>query len=185
VYAWLDRFPQGSILISVSFQDGSELLKDPRDIHLWHKPYQEVLEQDRRRAFYEEESTGLPSSHAFTEDAKKDIYAWRGYIEIEGVHPFERSLNLVDANEKEIFLSAVGILLRRLLVAYPSTRIYCGGDTLLRFLSTNLKNVHAFIEQANADLRTTAVNIRKPCGTITSRRSGLYLELSEYHRCED
>lgn len=182
MYAWLNHLPRGSTLISISFQNGSQLPEESRDMALWNKLLSEMTEQERRRAFYEEECTGLRSSHAFTEDKERNTYVWRGYIEIEGVHPFERSVNLVGANEKEMFLSAVGILLRRLLVRNSSIRLYCGGDTLLQFLSANLKDVQAFIEQANSELGTTAVNIRKPDGTIAKRQSGLSLELTEHHR---
>jgi hypothetical protein len=182
MYAWLDHLPGGSTLISISFQNGSQLPEEGRDMALWSKRLSEMTEQETRQAFYEEECTGLLSSHAFTEDLERNTYAWRGYIEIEGTHPFERSVNLVGASEKEMFLSAVGILLRRSLVRYSSIRLYCGGDTLLEFLSANLKDVQAFIEEANSELRATVVNIRKPDGTITKRLSGLSLVLTEHHR---
>lgn len=108
MYAWLDHLPRGSTPISISFQNGSQLPEEARDMSLWSKLLSEMTEQESLRAFYEEECTGLLSSHAFTQDLKSNTYAWRGYIEIEGVHPFERSVNLVGADEKEMFLSACG-----------------------------------------------------------------------------
>jgi hypothetical protein len=183
MYSWLASLPRGSTLLSVSFRDGSELPKDDRDMSVWSKRSSEMSAAEIRHELREDRCTGLPSPRAFDDDAEEHTYLWSGYIEIEGVHPFERSVNLVGANEKEMFLSAVGILLRRrLLCGYGPIRLYCGGDTLLQFQCGNLKDIQAFIEQANSELRTTVVTIRKPDGTIAKCQSGLRLELTEHRQ---
>ena len=184
MYSWLDKLPPRSTLLSVSFQDGTELPGDNRDKSSWGKHSAEMSKEEIIRELLEDQCTGLPSARAFDEDAKEHRYLCRGYIEIEGVHPFERSVKLVGASEKEIFLSAVGVLLRRRLAWNGSTRIYCGGDTLLEFRSVSLADVEAFIEQANSELRTTVVKIRKPDGTIAKCYSGLRLEVTRHHQVE-
>lgn len=180
MYSWLASLPRRSTLLSLAFLDGSVLPSDCRDTSVWGKRVSEMSEEEQIRELMEDQCSGLPSGRAFDEDTQRNAYSWRGYIEIEGVHPFERSGNLVGANEKEMFLSAVGILLRRSLVGLASIRIYCGGDTLLQFLSTNLEDVQTFIEEANSEFDSIIVEIRRPDGTIVKRRSGLRLELTEH-----
>jgi hypothetical protein len=182
MYSWLANLPQGSTLLSLAFLDGSALPKDCRDTSVWGKRVSNMSEDEMLRELMEDRCSGLPSWRAFDEDSQRKAYSWRGYIEIEGVHPFERSVNLVGANEKKVFLSAVGILLRRSLVGIASIRIYCGGDTLLQFLAKNLEDVQTFIEETNSEFGKIVVEIRKPDGTMVKRRSGLRLELTEHRR---
>ncbi|HEY3767195.1 MAG TPA: hypothetical protein VGN44_00855 [Candidatus Angelobacter sp.] len=182
MYSWLDCLPPGSTLLSLSFQDGSELPNDDRDTGLWSKRSSEMSIDETLRSFMEERSTGFLNLNLFEKDMHTIAYSYRGYIEVEGVHPFERAVHLVGVDEKEILMCAVGILVRRLLVGQRSICIYCDGDTLLRFLADDLKSVEDLIAQVNSMLRVTIVKIRKLDGTIVKLRSGLRLELSEYHR---
>jgi hypothetical protein len=182
MYSWLANIPPGSTLLSLSFQDGSELPSDDRDMSLWSKRSSEMASDEMLRALMEERCTGLINLNLLEKDLHTVTGCYRGYIEVEGTHPFERSGNLVGANEKEILMCAVGILLRRLLVVHGSIRIYCDGDTLLRFLSDDLKSVETLVEQINSTLDMTVVKIRKPDGTIAKRQSGLFLDLTEYRR---
>ncbi|HEY2390751.1 MAG TPA: hypothetical protein VGK22_06230 [Candidatus Angelobacter sp.] len=180
MYTWLDSLPHGSILFSLNFPDESEFPTDDRDVSYLNKHHSEMSKEEEFLALTQESCTGLLSLRAFGVDAQKNKYPHKGYIEIEGIHPFERSLRLTGGHEKEKLMSAIGALVRSLLVAHNSMRIYCDGDTLLRFHSFTLEEIQAFVEQVNSTLHTTVVNIRKPDGTVAKRKSGLYLELTEY-----
>lgn len=180
MYSWLDCLPRSSTLLSLSFQDGSELPSDDRNASLWSKRSSEMSIDETLPALMEERCTGFLNLNLFEKDKQTVAYSYRGYIEVEGIHPFERAAHLVGVDEKEILMCAVGILVRRLLVGQSSICLYCDGDTLLRFLADDLKSVETLIAQVNSTLRMTVVKIRKPDGTIVKRHSGLRLELSEY-----
>jgi hypothetical protein len=181
MYSWLANFPRESTLMGLTFLDQSDLPSDHRDLSLWGKHSSEMSGEEMQRELLEDRCSGLPTSRSFRENAGRNMYAWRGYIEIEGIHPFERSLNLIGGSEKEILLSAVGVLVRRLLVGYSLMHITCDGDTLLQFSSANLEDVQDFIAKVNSDLSKTVAKIRKPDGTIAERQSGINLVLTEHH----
>jgi hypothetical protein len=177
--SWLDSFPDGSALF-FEFMDGSDFPIDNRDVSHQRKHRLEMTDEEQFLALVEDPCSGLLSLWAFNIDAEENKYLCRGYIEIEGIHPIERSAKFEMGHEKQKIMSAIGILIRKLVGNQDLIRIYCDGDTLLRFHCSDVREVQAFIQEMNSTLHKTIISIKKPDGTIARRKSELYLELTEY-----
>jgi len=188
--SWLEKLPEGrSFLLSLKFLDGRELLNREQLDFNPKQPSAMSLEEMRRELL---ESYGLPNREVFEEEITGSVYA--GYLELEGVKPIERSKLKVEQPVEEekrngnmypikhMILTAVAIVLQRLLAQQTSLRLYHPYDTTFGFRCRDLESLHKFIDEANAELGMIALKIKKPDQTIVERVADLRLSLPRFRK---